>query len=130
MEKKILTLLGKKDYVPLNPSDMMRRLKVAPEDEEAFHQTLKDLVRTGSIARIKANRYMKPKQDDLVTGRIRINRAGKGFLQPDDPSLKEIAIPANATSTALHNDRVVVRKEAKKPSRRDEEEGDQKGTGS
>jgi ribonuclease R len=38
-----------------------------------------------------------------------MNRAGKGFLQPDDTSLKEIAIPEGATGTALHEDRVLVR---------------------
>jgi exoribonuclease R len=48
---------------------------------------------------------------DLIPGRIRMNRQGKGFLQPDDPALKEIAIPEPATSTALHEDRVLVRRD-------------------
>ena len=40
-----------------------------------------------------------------------MNRQGKGFLQPDDPALKEIAIPESATGTALHEDRVLVRRD-------------------
>ena len=40
-----------------------------------------------------------------------MNRAGKGFLQPDDSSLKEIAIAESATGTALHEDRVLVRRD-------------------
>jgi ribonuclease R len=39
-----------------------------------------------------------------------MNRAGKGFLQPDDSNLKEIAIAESATGTALHEDRVLVRR--------------------
>ncbi len=47
----------------------------------------------------------------MIPGRIRMNRAGKGFLQPDDTSLKEIAIAESATGTALHEDRVLVRRD-------------------
>jgi len=42
-----------------------------------------------------------------------MNRQGKGFLQPDDPGLKEIAIPESATGTALHEDRVLVRRDVR-----------------
>src|SRR5436190_6592169 len=42
-----------------------------------------------------------------------MNRQGKGFLQPDDPRLKEITIPESATSTALHEDRVLVRRDVR-----------------
>jgi hypothetical protein len=38
----------------------------------------------GEVARIKGNRYVSPRDADLIPGRIRMNRAGKGFLQPDD----------------------------------------------
>jgi ribonuclease R len=42
-----------------------------------------------------------------------MNRQGKGFLQPDDAGLKEIAIPEGATGTALHEDRVLVRRDVR-----------------
>ncbi len=65
----------------------------------------------GRIACIKGNRYILPQAADLISGRIRINRAGKGFLQPDDRAIKEIAVPENATLTALHEDHVLVRRD-------------------
>jgi ribonuclease R len=65
------------------------------------------------IARIKGNRYIQPREADLIPGRIRMNRQGKGFLQPDDAGLKEIAIPEGATGTALHEDRVLVRRDVR-----------------
>ena len=39
-----------------------------------------------------------------------MNRAGKGFFKPDDDSLPEMAIPQENTGTALHEDRVLVRR--------------------
>ena len=48
-----------------------------------------------------------------MPGRIRINRQGKGFLIPDDSGLKEIMVPESATSTALHEDRVLVRRDVR-----------------
>ncbi len=74
---------------------------------------LRALEQSGRVARIKGNRYIEPREADLIPGSIRMNRAGKGFLQPDDPALKEIAIPENATGTALHEDRVLVRRDVK-----------------
>ncbi len=70
-----------------------------------------------SPARSRASRAIAtscPREADLIPGRIRMNRAGKGFLQPDDSALKEIAIAESATGTALHEDRVLVRRDVRK----------------
>ncbi len=76
-----------------------------------LQRVLNELAQAGRIARVKGNRYVLPLEADLVPGRIRMNRQGKGFLVPDDPSLKEIAVPESATGTALHEDRVLVRRD-------------------
>jgi len=88
----------------------MRHLRVPPDREPEFARALRKLERDGAIAQIKASRYVRTTDADLIPGRIRMNRAGKGFLQPDDASLKEIAIAESATGTALHEDRVLVRR--------------------
>lgn len=49
--------------------------------------------------------------DELLSGRIVITRQGKGFLKPEEG--EEILIPAESTGTALHEDRVVIRREGK-----------------
>jgi ribonuclease R len=70
------------------------------------------LERTGQIARIKqGNRYALPLAADLVPGRIRMNRAGVGFLQADDPKVPTIRIAQDATGTAMHGDHVLVRRD-------------------
>ena len=102
MEEQILRLLGQRDYVPLNVPELLRQLHLPPNRQQYLQQALRGLEQSGQIARVKGNRYIRPRDADLIPGRIRITRGGRGFLQPDDPALKEIAIAENATSTASH----------------------------
>ena len=122
MEPRILELLAQKDYVPLSAENLQRHLRVTPEREPEFTRALRKLEREGKIALIKNQRFALTSDADLIPGRIRMNRAGKGFLAPDDSSLPEIAIAESATGTALHEDRVLVRRTARRKNFRD---GDQ-----
>lgn len=111
MKDQIIRLLERKDYVPLNVPELLRQLRLPPPRQQELQRALRELEQTGQVARIKGNRYIQPREADLIPGRIRMNRQGKGFLQPDDTGFKEIAIPESATSTALHEDRVLVRRD-------------------
>ena len=91
--------------------ELLQLLGLLPERQQDLQATLRELEQVGKIARIKGNRYALSLEADLIPGRIRMNRQGKGFLIPDDSSLKEIAIPESATGTALHEDRVLVRRD-------------------
>ncbi|MFM2081804.1 MAG: ribonuclease, partial [Verrucomicrobiota bacterium] len=122
MEQRILSLLAEKDYVPLSAENLQRHLRVSPEQESEFNRALRKLERDGKIALIKNSRFALASDADLIPGRIRMNRAGKGFLAPDDASIPEIAIAESATGTALHEDRVLVRRTARRRNFRD---GDQ-----
>ncbi|MCL4181650.1 MAG: ribonuclease R [Verrucomicrobia bacterium] len=113
MEEQILELLGRRDYAPLKAVELGRSLAVPAGEQRAFHKTLQALERTGRITLTKAGRYVRSLEADLIPGRIQITRQGRGYLQPDDPGLKELLIPENATSTALHEDRVLVRRDVK-----------------
>jgi ribonuclease R len=113
MEEQVLRLLGQKDYVPSNVPELLGRLRWPPNRQQELQRVLRGLEHSGQIARTKGNRYIQSREADLIPGRIQINRQGKGFLQPDDAGLKEITIPENATSTALHGDRVLVRRDVR-----------------
>lgn len=110
MEDKILSHLARRDYVPSTVPELLRQLKWARNRQPALQRALRGLEKRGAIARTKGDRYIRARDADLIPGRIRMNRQGKGFLQPDDPGLKEIMIPEPATGTALHEDRVLVRR--------------------
>jgi len=113
MKDQIIRLLSQKDYVPANVPELLRRMRLPPNRQQMLQGALRELEQTGQVARIKGNRYLQPHEADLIPGRIRMNRQGKGFLQPDDAGLKEIAIPESATGTALHEDRVLVRRDVR-----------------
>ena len=110
MEEQILKLLSRSDYIPANVPELLRKLRLPPNRQQDLQRILHSLAQAGRVTRAKGNRYIQSRAADLVPGRIRINRQGKGFLQPDDPGLPEVMIPEAATSTALHEDRVLVRR--------------------
>ena len=113
MDDQVLRWLGRKDYRPANVPELLRQLRWPSQRQQELQRALHALEQAGRVARTKGNRYILSREADLIPGRIRINRQGKGFLQPDDPGLREIMIPENATSTALHEDRVLVRRDVK-----------------
>jgi ribonuclease R len=113
MEEQILSLLGQKDYAPANVPELLRLLRLSPNRQQELQVELRQLEQSGQITRTKGNRYIKSVEADLIPGTIQINRQGKGFLRPDDSTVKEIMIPEGDTSTALHGDRVLVRRKVR-----------------
>jgi ribonuclease R len=112
MEQRILGFLSRPNYTPLNAAELQSQLGLRRSQQRELQHVLTRLERSGQIARIKeGNRYALPLAADLVPGRIRMNRAGVGFLQPDDPKLPTIRISHDATATAMHGDRVLVRRD-------------------
>jgi ribonuclease R len=127
MEEQILKLLSRRDYAPANVPELLRLLRWPPNRQQELQRVLRGLEQSGRIARTKGNRYIQAREADLVAGRVRINRQGKGFLQPDDSGLNEIMIPVEATGTAFDGDRVLVRRDVKakgiRPDRGDQATG-------
>jgi ribonuclease R len=113
MENKILKLMGRAGYTPLNPPELRSALGLPRTALRQLEQSLMRLERAGQIARVKqGDRYALAKDADLVSGRIRINRQGAGWLQADDPRQPTLRISPDATATAMHGDRVLVRRDA------------------
>ena len=128
VKEQLLRLLGQKNYVPSNVPELLRSLRLPPDRQQELQGAIRELGQAGQLVRTKGNRYILPVEADLIPGRIRMNRQGKGFLRPDDASLKEIAIPESATGTAMHEDRVLVRRDVPLRSPRPGEEVQTTGT--
>src|ERR1700690_975846 len=114
MKDQITRLLAQKNYVPANVPELLRSLHLSPSCQQELDAVLRKPEQSGDVTLLKGNGIVSPREADLIPGRIRMNRAGKGFLQPDDSDLKEIAIAESATGTALHEDRVLVRRDVRK----------------
>ena len=123
MEELILRLLGRSDYTPSNFQQLIQRLGLPHARQPAVQQALRDLEKNGQIIRTKSHRYIQAREADLIPGRIRVNRQGKGFLEPEDAAQKEIVIPESATGTAFNGDRVLVRREVARGGRAGEANG-------
>jgi ribonuclease R len=106
---QILALLARKDYRPLDKVEIGRKLGVTGSGRVALRKTLRQLERTGEIARIRKNQYVLPAEADLVAGKLSIHPAGYGFLVPETAGEPDIFIAAENIGTAMHGDRVVAR---------------------
>lgn len=127
MEEKILKLLARKSYLPSKAPEIHEQLRLPASAQNELQQTLKDLERSGRIARIKGKRYILPDEADLVAGRIQITKGGRGFLLPDEAGRGEVAVSARETGTAMNDDRVLVRLDRRPRGKR---RSDDKDTGS
>ncbi len=123
MEELILRLLERKDYAPSNVPQLIQSLGLRPSQQQPLQQALRDLEQKGQIIRTKGGRYIQSREADLIPGRIRVNRQGKGFLESEVSGEREIIIPESATGTALNGDRVLVRREVARGSRAGEATG-------
>jgi len=113
MEEQILELLGREDYVPLNVPELLRALHLPPNRQQDLQRVLFALEQEGRIVRTKGNRYIEACEADLIPGKIRINRGGERISPTGRSGDQEIMVPGNATGTALHEDRVLVRRDVK-----------------
>ncbi|MGH7981985.1 MAG: ribonuclease R [Candidatus Udaeobacter sp.] len=109
IREQVLALLARKDYRPLNRTDIARELGLTGMQRNAVRKTLRELERAGEIARIRKDRYVLPAEADLVAGRLSIHQAGYGFLTPETPGQPDVFIAAENIGIAMHGDRVVVR---------------------
>ena len=118
IKEKILALLRAPDYRPQDRNEIAQALGAKGRDRVNVRQTLKELERSGEIARIRKNRYVLPSEADLVTGKLSIHQAGFGFLVPEKSGEPDIFIAAENTGTAMNGDRVVARINRDLPQRR------------
>src|SRR6266436_2335444 len=109
IREQILALLASPDYRPLDKSELARALGRKSGVRMGLNQIVRELERSGEIARIRKNRYVLPAEADLVTGTLSIHQAGYGFLITEKPGEPDIFVAAENTGTAMHGDRVVAR---------------------
>ncbi len=109
IREQILALLASPDYRPLDKRELAKALGRKSGVRIGLNHALRELERSGEIARVRKNRYILPTAADLVTGTLQIHQAGYGFLTTEKSGEPDIFIAAENTGTAMHGDRVVAR---------------------
>src|SRR5438132_3582815 len=121
IREQILALLVSPNYRPLDKRELAKALGRKSGVRMGLNQALRELERSGEIARIRKNRYVLPAEADLVTGTLSIHQAGFAFLTTGTPGQPDIFVAAENTGTAMHGDRVVARINRDVPPRRVED---------
>ncbi len=109
LQARILALLRRPKYRPLDRKELTRALGLRGDDRREVREALRDLEQAGEIARIRKNRYILPEEADLVTGRLQVHQAGFAFLGREGEKGGDVFISAENTGTAMNGDRVVAR---------------------
>lgn len=84
-----------------------------------FRRELAQMERAGEVIRTRWDRFGVPERMNLVVGRLQGHAKGFAFVIPDDHRQEDLYIAPADTNGALHNDRVVARKQ-----KRDRTEGE------
>jgi ribonuclease R len=121
LEEQIVTALARKNYQPLKPKALARKLGIPSSAYGQFRSTLRDLLKQHRIE-IGKNHTVRPVQPHgTVVGIYRKTSTGTGFVRPhavDGNVGPEIMIRPQYAQDASTGDEVLVRI-TRKPSRPD-----------
>src|ERR1700722_12748680 len=109
-EQRLLELLGSARYQPLNKTELAKQLQIPLNERSKFRRLLTELETLGKITRIRKDRYVVPKEADLMVGVLQVNPDGFGYLLNESgDGLGDLYISAENQGTAMNKDRVVAR---------------------
>ncbi|GAB4175346.1 MAG: ribonuclease R [Terrimicrobiaceae bacterium] len=106
--QRIVALLSQQ---PLDKQGLSKALGWSTGDRRELKALLRELELDGVIVRVRKDRYVLPRDADLVVGLIQFHRNGSAHLVPLTTGERELAIRGENTGTAMHGDRVVARRE-------------------
>lgn len=106
---------------PLSKYAIFEALEVNDNLQKEMKTLLKEMVKEGTLYRDEERRYRSSRKDDLMVGRLQGNEKGFGFFVADDEEQEDLYIHRTKMNSAMHNDRVLVKKIPPK----DPEKGDE-----
>jgi ribonuclease R len=108
-QKQIIEIMQAKGGKPLLVRELMRILRLKPEDRHTFKVTLAELAQKGEILKTRGNRYGLPEKLDLVTGKFQAHPSGYGFVLAEKKGDPDIFVPIAGRLDAMDGDTVAVR---------------------
>ncbi len=117
MESRVLQAF-KEAARPLLLAELQHLLQLVPPQEEAVNRAVDQLVNQGKVVSLKGGRFGLADKMNLVVGELSVHPDGFGFVTPETGG-KDIYLTAVNLKEAWHRDRVVVRIEGRRGSRRE-----------
>jgi ribonuclease R len=119
LEDQILTAIARKNYQPLKPKALARKLNIPAKEYSAFRWSLRELVKQGRLVLGKNHTVRPTPPHGTVTGIYRRTSTGTGFVRPhviDGQAGPEVLIRPEDSLDAVTGDKVLVRI-TRKPNR-------------
>ncbi len=104
---RIIAHLGHDAYRASTVDDLARDLRISEDEREEFQSALNQLAEQKQLEIGRDGRVRLPSFDDEISGRLRLNPRGFGFVIPDKPTrFGDLFIPQGNTADAVSGDRV------------------------
>lgn len=120
LAERILQIVNARDYSPSKASELAQVLGIADGEMGNFHDACKALMRSGRVVLGTRDALVLPSLPGHMTGRLRTNPRGFGFVVPDAPSAHgDLYVAPGGMGDAITGDHVLVevRKRGKREGR-------------
>ncbi|MGD8362467.1 MAG: ribonuclease R [Gemmatimonadota bacterium] len=119
LEGRVKSALRHSKRGPLRAKDLARSLDLPTQDYRGFKALLREMERSGSVYRVKGQRYALPEKINLKVGLLGVTRSGDGFVTTEGEG-KDIFVAGALLESAMDGDQVVVRIEGRPRGRNPE----------
>lgn len=109
-EKNLLDVF-KRERRPLGINHLNDLLIIGKKQRKDLKRLLRDLLKKGSIIKLKNQMFGIVEEMDLITGTLWCTKNGNGFVIPDNENVKDLFIPSRFINNAFHGDTVIARLE-------------------
>lgn len=104
-------VLGAVRGQPLDKKSLAQALGLDDAGKRVLRRLLQRMELDGELIRVRRERYALPEDTDVIVGTIQFRGNGSAYLLPSRVGDPELDIAAPDTATAMHGDRVAVRRE-------------------
>jgi len=106
--EKILAMVNDHQYRPMTVDEMAQVLGFDKQEKKVLRNTVEELLKEGSLLKIKKEKIVLPERYGVYVGRIDVNKRGFGFVFRGEGK-GDIFVPENALKTAMNGDKVQVK---------------------
>lgn len=106
--EKILAMVNDHQYRPMTIDEMAQVLGFDKQEKKVLRNTVEELLKEGSLLKIKKEKIVLPERYGVYVGRIDVNKRGFGFVFRGEGK-GDIFVPENALKTAMNGDKVQVK---------------------
>lgn len=119
LTKQGLLAVFKRAERPLSINEIKVMVESWKDRKREVKRLLKEMVREGSLVKLKSDRFGIPDEMNLEVGTLWCTRSGNGFVVPDKGDEKDVFVPSRFIKDAIHGDKVVVRVEHQSRGKRE-----------